>query len=107
MSVLSPNTGKYGREITLYLDSFQAVNSLKTANNQQVTLLILENLVAYFTLFEVDHQSLKSQKQSFADVLQNSIVKSFANFTEKHMCWSLFFRSATSSKRESDTDNFY
>ena len=28
--------------------------------------------------------------QSFADVLQNDVLKNFTNFTGKHLCWSLF-----------------
>ena len=30
------------------------------------------------------------QKLSFADVLQNGVLKNFAILTGKHMCWSLF-----------------
>ena len=34
---------------------------------------------------------LRVQKQSFTDVLQNRcFFKNFANFTQKHLCWSLF-----------------
>ena len=32
------------------------------------------------------------QKQPFADALQNSALKTFAIFTGKYLCWSLFFR---------------
>ena len=32
----------------------------------------------------------KLQKQSFADILQNRTLKNLANFTGKHLCWSLF-----------------
>ena len=32
----------------------------------------------------------KFQKHLFADVPQNRVLKSFAKFTEKHLCWSLF-----------------
>ena len=30
------------------------------------------------------------QKQSFADVFLKKFLKNFMNFTEKHLCWSLF-----------------
>ena len=37
----------------------------------------------------------KLQKQSFADILQRGVLKSFANFTRKHLCWrSLFNKTA-------------
>ena len=29
-------------------------------------------------------------KQSMANVLQNSVLKNFANFRGKHLCWGLF-----------------
>ena len=31
------------------------------------------------------------QKQPFADVLQNGILKNFAKFTGKYLCQNLFF----------------
>ena len=49
------------------------------------------------------------QKQSFADVLQNRCSKNFANFTGKHLFWSLFLKRlqgwgpATLSKGDSNT----
>ena len=49
------------------------------------------------------------QKQSFADVLQNRCSKNFANFTGKHLFWSLFLKKlqgwgpATLSKGDSNT----
>ena len=54
-------------------------------------------------------QNWKNVKQmkSFADVLQNRCSKNFANFTGKHLCWSLFLKrlqrwgSAALSKRDS------
>ena len=30
------------------------------------------------------------QKQSFADAFLKKLLKNFMNFTEKHLCWSLF-----------------
>ena len=56
--------------------------------------------------------SLTSRKQLFADVLQNSALKIFANFTGKDLCWSLFlinlktFRFANLFKRGSNTGIF-
>ena len=32
----------------------------------------------------------EGKKQSFADVLENKVLKNVTNFTEKHLCWSLF-----------------
>ena len=49
------------------------------------------------------------QKQSFADFLQNRCSKNFANFTGKHLFWSLFLKRlqgwgpATLSKGDSNT----
>ena len=46
------------------------------------------------------------QEQSFADVLQDGVVKNFANFTGKRMCWSFYLikfhvsRPATLSNRD-------
>ena len=33
------------------------------------------------------------QKQSFADVFKISVLKSFANFTGKHLCWSFLLKN--------------
>ena len=35
-------------------------------------------------------QNIYDQEQSFADFLQTGVLKKFANFTEKHLCWSLY-----------------
>ena len=32
----------------------------------------------------------KTFKQPFTDVLQNGVLKNFATFTGKYMCWSFF-----------------
>ena len=53
----------------------------------------------------------KKQMQSFADVHQIDVLKNFANFTGKHLCWSLFLirlqgRPATLLKRDSNKDVF-
>ena len=46
------------------------------------------------------------QEQSFADVLEDGVVKNFANFTGKRMCWSFYLiklhvsRPATLSNRD-------
>ena len=57
--------------------------------------------------------TLKVYKQSFENVIQNrclGVLKSFANFTWKHLWWGLFnkeaFRPATLLKRDSNTGVF-
>ena len=52
------------------------------------------------------------QKQLLSDVLQIGVFKSFAIFTQKHLCWSLFLiklqacRPANLLKRDSNTGVF-
>ena len=47
----------------------------------------LVNIAKFLTLdFFIEHL----QKQSFADIPQNKYSQSFANFTGKHLRWSLF-----------------
>ena len=46
--VFSPNTGKYGPEITPYLDTFHAVNCGPKRKNQTVKLLEMTELICYF-----------------------------------------------------------
>ena len=55
---------------------------------------------------------LDTQKHSPEVFCKKSVLKNFANFTEKHQYWSLFLiklqgcRSATLIKRDSNTDVF-
>ena len=71
---------------------------------------LIQQVFSIFMLFfhkrpDVQHTTLKMmfshseqnwknliQQQSFADVLQNRCSKNFANFTGKHLCWSLFLK---------------
>ena len=47
--------------------------------------------ILYFPVSLCHYVSTKKfQKHLFADILQNRVVKSFAKFTEQHLCWSLF-----------------
>ena len=41
-------------------------------------------------LFRNCHNKMLRQKQSFADVLQKTCSKNFANLTGKHLCWNVF-----------------
>ena len=43
------------------------------------------------------------QKQLFADLLQNSVLKTFAIFTWKHLCWSLFLTMLQAYYKETYT----
>ena len=43
------------------------------------------------------------QKQLFADLLQNSVLKTFAIFTWKHLCWSLFLTMMQAYYKETYT----
>ena len=38
------------------------------------------------------------QKQPFADILENDVLKSFTKFTEKYLCWSHFFNTVACLK---------
>ena len=55
---------------------------------------------------------LKPQKQPLELFCKKGVLRNFANFTGKHLCWSLFliglqaFRPAALSKRDSNTDVF-
>ena len=40
------------------------------------------------------------KKQSSGGFLSKDILKSFVNFTEKHICWSLFFNNVAGWKAE-------
>ena len=68
------------------------------------------NVLTRLINLEAQENSCKNQKQPFADVLQNNC--SFAVFTGKHQCWSLFLtklqakRRATLLKGHSNTDSF-
>ena len=42
-------------------------------------------------------------KQLFADLLQNSVLKTFAIFTWKHLCWSLFLTMLQAYYKETYT----
>ena len=51
LSVFSPNTGKYGPEITLYFDTFHAVNTSKTRLNTSTKEAWATKIGLYFALF--------------------------------------------------------
>ena len=65
-----------------------------------------------FKIVESFQCILKLQEQSFTDVLENGVLKNFAKFTGKLLCWSLFlikleaFRPETFVKRDSNADVF-
>ena len=46
---------------------------------------------------------LKVQKQSPLEVFcEKGVLKNFAKFTEKHLCWSLFVKNLPSNKKPSN-----
>ena len=92
LSVFSPNAGKHGPEKTPYLDTFHAENNLwmlfefdkNQKHENDVNLFGLFSACFFFTLL-CNVKSSRSQMFFKTDVLKN-----FAIFTEKHLCWSLF-----------------
>ena len=60
--------------------------SLKHARNQQRVMLIL--VITQSCLREVS-----IQKQSPKCFVKKDVLKNFANFTGKHLCWSLFWQN--------------
>ena len=65
LSVLSPNAGKYGPEITLYLDTFHAVISYPCL---YLTLKILTLLIVYELL--LPNSTLLDEKTFFTILLE-------------------------------------
>ena len=62
---------------------------------------------SYFLIIFILVALVRFRKQSFADAL---FPENFANFTGKHLCWSLFliksFKLATILKKDSNTSAF-
>ena len=65
-----------------------------------------------YIVFQPFSKTKQFQKQSLELFWKKGVLKNFANFTWKHLCWSLFlimlqaFRTATLQKRDSYTGVF-
>ena len=103
--ISGPNTGKYGPEITPYLETFHAV--LLNCNwrchekkwklsglHLKKAIFKLENYIIYGS--NTDHLwRWKSEVFPEAAIqrcsIKKGVLENFAKFTEKHLCQSLFF----------------
>ena len=106
--VFSPNTGKYGPKNTPYMDTFHAVfvcHFCMIRTNRKISIhFTVNNLCQRFVFkyLQLDHYRSSHQRCSIKKVL----LKNFAIFTGKHLCWRLFFLESTLFKRDSNTGVF-
>ena len=83
--------------------------------NREEKIIIRHNKVAkwLFNYFfkKIQKQPPEVKKQSPEGFCKKGVLKNFANFTEKHLCWSLFnkvasLQPASFLKRDSNSSAF-
>ena len=67
-----------------------AINTVLNTEELSLKANIVKHKIIYSTCFLKHYELYEHQKQSFADVHQIRFFKNVANFTGKHLCWSLF-----------------
>ena len=100
LSVFSPNAGKYGPEITPYLDTFQAVNILRKISLQFQNLkLSISCKIAFYIFFVIKCETFevkRSIRQFWSN--QNSLNKTVCFHCTKKRSFPLRFSSRNVTK---------
>ena len=68
-------------KLRVFLSLKKKIKPIKITTTRQILLISYQNQTG-------NH---KRQKQSPGRILWKNVLKNFAKFTEKHLCWSFFF----------------